>query len=138
MNNLKRGRGVCLGIRSVFVLLLAGGVVWSCSGERVTTSPVTDAEEQIGQPLSKPAVNRDLTQALVVARVHQDQVPVSDVTVAFSRSVSGRAANYEWSATTDENGEARVEIEGGRCGWLLSGARLAGWEPSGFVVEYSD
>ena len=28
-------------IRSVFVLLLAGGVTWSCSGERVTTSQVT-------------------------------------------------------------------------------------------------
>ncbi len=99
-------------IRSVFVLLLAGGVTWSCSGERVTTSPVTDAGLPVGGPLSKPAVSRDLTQALVVARVHQDQVPVSDVTVELSRSVSGRAANYEWSGTTDENGEARVEIEG--------------------------
>ena len=94
-------------IRSVFVLLLAGGVTWSCSGERVTTSPVTDAGLPVGGPLSKLAVSRDLTQALVVARVHQDQVPVSDVTVELSRSVSGRAANYEWSGTTDENGEAR-------------------------------
>ncbi len=113
-------------IRSVFVLLLAGGVVWSCSGERVTTSPVTDAEEQIGQPLSKPAVSRDLTQAVVVARVHQDQVPVSDVTVAFSRSVSGRAANYEWSATTDENGEARVEIGADDVGGYYQARALQG------------
>ena len=30
-------------IRSVFVLLLAGGVTWSCSGERVMTPQVTDA-----------------------------------------------------------------------------------------------
>ena len=104
-------------IRSVFVLVLAGGVTWSCSGERVMTPQVTDAGlpvgqtgEQIGGPLSKPAVSRDLTQAVVVVTVQQDQAPVSGATVALSRSVSGRAANYEWSGTTDENGEARVYI----------------------------
>ena len=95
-------------IRSVFVLLLAGGVTWSCSGERVTTPQVT---AQAGPPvqgaLSKPAVSRDLTQAVVVAEVQQGQ---SGVTVAFSRSVSGRAADYRWSGTTDENGQAKVYI----------------------------
>ena len=108
-------------IRSVFVFLLAGGVTWSCSGERVTTSQVCrpacaglarQAGLPAGGPLSKPAVSRDLTQALVVVTVHQDGVPVSDVTVELSRSVSGRAADYAWSGTTDENGEARVEIAG--------------------------
>jgi hypothetical protein len=99
-------------IRRVLVLLLAGSVMWSCSGERVTTPQVTDADLSVGGPLSKPAVSRDLTKAVVVARVHQDQVPVSGATVEFSRSVSGRAADYAWSGTTDENGEARVEIEG--------------------------
>ena len=97
-------------IRSVFVLVLAGGVTWSCSGERVMTPQVTDARqagEQIGGPLSKPAVSRDLTQAVVVAEVQQGQ---SGVTVEFSRSVSGRAADYRWSGTTDENGQAKVYI----------------------------
>ncbi len=116
--------------RSVFVLLLAGGVTWSCSGERVTTSPVTDAGLPVGGPLSKPAVSRDLTPALVVARVHQDQVPVGGATVEFSRSVSGRAANYEWSGTTDENGEARVAI--GSSGYyqaraMQEGSMLGSW-----------
>ena len=104
-------------IRSVFVLVLAGGVTWSCSGERVMTPQVTDAGlpvgqtgEQIGGPLSKPAVSRDLTQAVVVVTVQQDQAPVSGATVALSRSVSGRAADYRWSGTTDENGEARVYV----------------------------
>ncbi len=97
-------------MRSVFVLVLAGGLVWSCSGERVMTPQVTQTGEQIGGPLSKPAVRRDVTQALVVARVQQDGVPVSGATVELSRSVSGRAADYAWSATTDENGEARVYV----------------------------
>ncbi len=104
-------------IRSVFVLVLAGGVTWSCSGERVMTPQVTDAGlpvgqtgEQIGGPLSKPAVSRDLTQAVVVVTVQQDQAPVSGATVALSRSVSGRAADYRWSGTTDENGQAKVYI----------------------------
>ena len=112
-----KGGAMLRRICSVIVLVLAGAVMWSCSGERVTTSPITDAGlpvgqtgEQVGQPLSKPAVSRDVTQAVVVARVHQDGVPVSGATVEFSRSVSGRAADYAWSGTTDESGEARVEI----------------------------
>ena len=94
-------------IRSVFVLLLAGGVTWSCSGERVMTPQVTDAGPPVQGALSKPAVSRDLTQAVVVAEVQQGQ---SGVTVEFSRSVSGRAADYRWSGTTDENGQAKVYI----------------------------
>ncbi len=94
-------------IRSVFVLVLAGGVTWSCSGERVTTPQVTDAGPPVQGALSKPAVSRDLTQAVVVVTVQQGQ---SGVTVEFSRSVSGRAADYRWSGTTDENGQAKVYI----------------------------
>ena len=56
-------------IRSVLVFLLAGGVTWSCSGERVTTSRVAEADLPARGPLSKPAVRRDVTQAVVVARV---------------------------------------------------------------------
>ena len=97
-------------IRSVFVLVLAGGVTWSCSGERVMTPQGTEAGLPARGPLSKPAVSRDVTLAVVVARVHQDQVPVSGATVEFSRSISGRVADYAWSATTEENGEARVYI----------------------------
>ena len=45
--------------------------------------------------------------------VQQDGVPVSGATVEFSRSVSGRAADYAWSGTTDDKGRARVEIASG-------------------------
>ncbi len=99
-------------IRSVLMFLLAGGVTWSCSGERVTTPQGTEADLSVRGPLSKPAVRRDLTKAVVVVTVRQDASPVGGATVEFSRSVSGRAADYAWSATTDEHGEARVEIDG--------------------------
>ena len=116
-------------IFSVFALTLAVGLSWTCGGDRVMTSGSTDTGEpnaagangQIGSPLNKSAadndtgeavvaVNEDLARAVVVAVLRQGQTPLRDVTVAFSRSISGRAAIYEWSGTTDEQGEARVEI----------------------------
>lgn len=116
-------------IRSVSALLLFISLAWRCSGDRAMTSGSTDTAEpsarqadgQIGGPLSKTAadhdsgeavvaVNENLARAVVVAVLRQGQVPLADVTVAFSRSISGRAANFEWSGTTDERGEARVEI----------------------------
>ena len=36
--------------------------------------------------------------------------PVSGVVVELSRSIAGVAASYDWSATTDENGQARIEV----------------------------
>ena len=78
-------------MRSVFVLvlLLAGGMMWSCSDERVMTPQVTDADLSVGGPLSKPAVSRDVTQAVVVVTVQQDGVPVSGATVELSRFCFG-------------------------------------------------
>ena len=107
------------GIRDVFVLAAAGGMMWSCGDERVTMSRVTEADlpvrgtqagGQVGRPLGKLSVNRDLTQVVVAAEVQQDQAPPSGVRVEFSRSVSGRAANYQWLGTADERGRARVYI----------------------------
>ena len=50
---------------------------------------------------------------MVVVTVQQDGAPVSGVVVELSRSIAGVAANYEWSATTDENGQARIEVSSG-------------------------
>ena len=47
---------------------------------------------------------------MVVVTVQRDGAPVSGVVVELSRSIAGVAANYEWSATTDENGQARIEV----------------------------
>ncbi len=116
-------------IHSVFALALAAGLTWTCSGDRVVTPGITNSGEsnarqsngQIAGPLSKPAtdndlsdtvvaVNKDLARAVVVAVLRQGQTPLRDVAVAFTRSISGRSPNFEWSGTTDERGETRVEI----------------------------
>ena len=106
-------------IRSVVVIALAAGLMWHCSGERVTQSEIGTAGqtassgEPIGRPLSKLGVPRHATQAVAVVTVQQDGAPVSGATVAFSRSISGRKVDYQWSGTTDDEGQARVEIASG-------------------------
>ena len=79
------------------LLVLVAGFMWSCDGERATQP----------QPSGKVAADGS---AVVVVTVQQDGAPVRGVVVEFSRSIAGVAANYEWSATTDENGQARIEV----------------------------
>lgn len=116
-------------IPSLLALALAAGLTWTCSGDRVVTPGITNSGEsnarqsngQIAGPLSKSATdndlpdavvaeNKDFARAVVVVALRLGQTPLPDVDVAFSRSISGRAGNFEWSGTTDERGEARVEI----------------------------
>ena len=79
------------------LLVLVAGVMWGCDGDRATQP----------QPSGKAAADG---LAVVVVTVQQDGAPVSGVVVELSRSIAGLAANYEWSATTDENGQARIEV----------------------------
>ena len=95
-------------IRSIVAISLAAGVMWSCGGERVTQSQVAD--EQVGQPLSKLAADHHISSAVVMATLRQDDAPVSGAMVELSRSVAGQTPDYAWSGTTDDNGQARVEI----------------------------
>ena len=97
-------RGFCC------VLMFAIGMVWGCGGEQVMQSQMVEGEEQVGRPLSKLAVQTAVPQAVVVATVLRDGAPVIWAQVAFSRSIAGQAADYQWSGVTDENGRARVEI----------------------------
>ena len=98
-------------IRSIFVIALAAGLMWNCGGERVTQSEIGD--EQIGRPLSKLVAHGDVVQAQVRVTLHRDGTPVSGATVEFSRSIAGHAPDYHWSGTTDEKGQALVEISSG-------------------------
>ena len=137
------------GIRSVFLLTMAAGVISGCGGDRVTTSMAPEADPlaegvnpaarqgYAGQPLGKLAINGNMTQAVVVAIVKQGGAPLGGVTVELSRSVSGLPTDFAWSGATDANGEARVEIGGGNVKRLLSGARRSGWGRAGFLVEHS-
>ncbi len=99
-------RGFC----RVIALVFAMGMVWGCGGERVMQSQMVEGEDQVGRPLSKLAVQTDVSQAVVVATVLRDGAPVMGAEVAFSRSIAGQAADYQWSGVTDENGRARVAI----------------------------
>ena len=99
-------------IRSIVVIALAAGLMWNCGGERVTQSEV-GTEEQIARPLSKLVAHEDAVQAVVLASLHRDGAPVSGATVEFSRSIAGQTPNYQWSGTTNDNGQAWVEITSG-------------------------
>ncbi len=91
-----------------YVLVFAMGMLWGCGGEQVMPSQMT--EEQVGRPLSKLAVRPDARHAVVIATVTRDGAPVIWAKVAFSRSIAGQAADYQWSGVSDENGRSRVEI----------------------------
>ena len=99
-------------IRSIVVISLAAGLMWNCGGERVTQSEV-GTEEQIARPLSKLVAHGDAVQAQVRVTLHQEGAPVSGATVEFSRSIAGHAPNYQWSGTTNDNGQTWVEITSG-------------------------
>ena len=92
----------------IFAIALVAAALWHCGGERVTQSQITDTGEPVARPLSKLAVAGHAF--VVLATVQQDDAPVSGVVVELSRSVAGRVAEYEWSATTDDGGQARIEI----------------------------
>ncbi len=101
------------GFGSVAVLGVIAGMMWHCGGERV----MMEVDEQVGQPLSKLAVQDNASGAVVVASVRQDDVPISGAMVAFARSIAGQAAEYAWSGMTDEDGRARLEIAGDATGY---------------------
>ena len=101
------------GFGSVVVLVLVAGLMWHCGGERV----MMEVDEQVGQPLSKLAVQDHASGAVVVASVRRDDAPISGAMVEFARSVAGQAAEYAWSGMTDEDGRVRLEIAGDATGY---------------------
>ena len=120
--------------RRVIVVVLAGGVLWSCGSERVTVSEGGQgAGEQVRRPLSKAAVDRGVTQAVVVVTVREDGMPVPGAAVEFSRSISGRSAQYAWSGTTDEAGRARVALGENATGYYQARA----WQDGNLLGRWS-
>ena len=101
------------GFGSVVVLGVIAGMMWHCGGEHV----MMEVDEQVGQPLSKLAVENNASGAVVVASVQQDDGPVSGAMVEFARSIAGQVAEYAWSGMTDEDGRMRLEIAGYATGY---------------------
>ena len=114
--------------RTVLLFALSTGLIWGCGGERLTTSQVPEAGDGAGQPLGKLALN-GMMRAVVVAHVHDGGMHVSGATVEFSRSVSGRPADYKWSGTTNVRGRAYLDIGGaGVTGYYTARAMSGGSE----------
>ena len=96
---------------SVIVMSFAASAMWGCGGEHATRSQMDEAHGDVGQPLSKLAVRGHMSsEAVVVVTMWQKDAPVSGARVEFSRSIAGRAPDYQWSGMTDDMGRARVEI----------------------------
>ncbi len=119
------------GARGLLLFTLVAAATWGCGDERPTISRVPEADHQTVQPLGKLAGSGDTQAARVVARVMQGENPVGGVTVEFARSVSGRATDYEWSATTGLDGQARVEIRGDRVSGYYRARALRDGHPLG-------
>ncbi len=100
--------------RGALVTALVTGVLWGCGGESRTPTLSPEAEDRVEEPLGKLASGGARTLAVLNARVMQGEAPVSGATVEVGRSVSGRAAEYEWTGTTNARGQARIEIAGVR------------------------
>ena len=110
------------GFGSVVVMALVAGMMWHCGGERV----MMEVDEQVGQPLSKLAVQNNASGAVVVAFVRQDDAPISGAMVEFARSIAGQVAEYAWSGMTDEDGRVRLEIAGDATGYYQARASQDG------------
>lgn len=110
------------GFGSVVVLGVIAGMMWHCGGDRV----MMEVDEQVGQPLSKLAVQDNASGAVVVAYVHEDDALVSGAMVEFARSIAGQAAEYAWSEMTDEEGWVRLEIAGDATGYYQARASRDG------------
>ncbi len=106
----------------VVVMVIIAGMMWHCGGERV----MMEVDEQVGQRLSKLALQDNASGAVVVASVRQDDAPISGAMVAFARSVAGLAAEYAWSGMTDEEGRVRLEIVGDATGYYQARASQDG------------
>ena len=89
-------------------LVAALTLMASCGGkgDQLITGP-----GQAGLPLAKlVGESTAMARTVVVVTLTKDGTAVEGATVAFSRSISGRAPGDSWQGTTDTDGEARIEI----------------------------
>ena len=90
-----------------WIIVTVMGLAWLGCGKDQPLSPGLEGAAGLGKPAAKAAL---VHRADVVATVIQADEPASGVEVAFSRSISGRPADYRWKGTTDENGVVEIEI----------------------------
>ena len=97
-----RGSAWLLSLVGAFALNWYGCGGESPSGPLVSGTSVTP----LGKPAAKPAAVYTTTLLVTVAR----DGAVAGYTVEFSRSTAGTPPEYLWTGTTDEAGEARIDL----------------------------
>ena len=115
-----------LNFRNLPVLIFAVCLPWGCSGDHAIAPSASGVEEHTVRSLGKLAAGDVTTRAIVLATVKQDGVPLGGVTVALSRSVSGRTPDVTFSDTTDANGRVRVDVHLAAGGYYSARATRAG------------
>ncbi|MGA1196659.1 MAG: spondin domain-containing protein [Candidatus Latescibacterota bacterium] len=94
-------------MKKIGALMLAAGLaITGCGQDNALQSNMQDGPMPLGKPASKLANPR----SVVMATLMQNGAPVSGATVAMSRSVAGRAADYRWMGTTNASGVASIEV----------------------------
>jgi hypothetical protein len=97
-------------ISNVLFLCLVSFVFFMLGcGEEKSLSITSSQDKDI--LLSKPVGKTvSLLSAQVGVVVRQQNLPKGNVEVAFARSISGRATEYQWQGITDERGWVEIEI----------------------------
>jgi hypothetical protein len=88
------------------LMLVLGLVITGCGRDNSLQSGMQDESMSLSKPAGKLANPR----SVVVATLMQAGSPVSGATVALSRSVAERAADYRWMGTTSASGVASIEV----------------------------
>ncbi len=88
-------------IIALLVMLSLGSCQGSCTWMQpeITRRNVNSLQESKSTPL-----------AIAVVTVRQRDIPVGSTRIELSRPVATQANNNVWSAITDENGHARIEV----------------------------
>ena len=96
------------------LVFVAAAALTGCGNDRGGVPLVGPEGEETtsGIRLSKVAVPQEKARAGVSVLVlnFADGRPVAGAEVAFSRSISGRALNYRWTATADADGIAQLDL----------------------------
>lgn len=115
-------------IRRIITLLIMLSL-GSCQGSCTWMQP-----EITGRNVNSLQDGKRTPRAIAVVTVRKHDIPVGSTRIELSRPVATQAINNVWSATTDENGQARIEVASGNKvsgGYLIrataNGGQIGSW-----------
>lgn len=115
-------------IRGIIALLIMA-TLGSCSGSCTWMQP-----EPTRLNLNSLPLDKNTPKSIAVVTVRQRGMPLGGTKIEFSPSAVAQDTKNSWSATTDENGHARVEITPGGnvpdhyfAKAVLNGSEIGSW-----------